>query len=437
MMKRIVRRLVATAGVFACLSATTAQAAIWEATEEWSEAHEIGYSKWIKQRFDKDFFHKPEEQMVFGLALDCSDAIYAMRIIYAYENGLPFAINDPTGKRRTISNEWTKWDGYREQRRHENDDGSWSTYQGPEYTEEDKVRAFIEYISDITYTLSLADDTYPVPLSDIRPGDMFLLPRNHAYIVKDVAPTGAMTTLSHSSPRAWRVMAQIEDFPAEIPEDKRRNDGYRRFKPIEHLKTPSAKVPGASEEQWEIAARLGGSREAFALATQDALASIKEPLDQKASRLFASLCDYAIQRVDIVNHGLNYLSRMNDNNGRRCMSIGEYAEYSTPGRDKKLEGQFRVLAALRSNPEWQNVNFAEKRVIEAIFAGENSMTEAEIGSFCAVPFDIYGGRNMTLRELYRGLEAGRIVSDPHAPLDHRWGLARDGWTPQCSSASRS
>ncbi len=437
MVKRITRRLTAIAGLLVGLSAIPAQAAIWEATNEWTEAHETAYAEWVRDNFDKDYFHKPEEQTVFGLALDCSDAIYAMRIMYAYENSLPFAINDPTGKRRTLSNDLTKWDGYRDTRRHENDDGTWKTYKGPEYTESDKVRAFIEYVSDVTSTLNLVQDTYPVALDDIKPGDMFLLPRNHAYIVKDVQPTGAMTTLSHSSPRAWRIMAEINDFPAEVAEDSRKRDGYRRFKPIEHLRTAPAKVPGASEEQWEIAAKLGGSREAFALATQEALATVKEPIEQKASRLFASLCDYAVQRVDIVNHGLNYLARMEENNSRQCMSIGEYGEYSTPGRDKKLEAKFRLLDAMRSNPSWENANFSEKPVIEAIFASGNEMSEQEIGSFCAVPFDIYGGRNMTLRELYRGLAAGRLVSDPHAPLDHRWGLAREAWTPQCQSASRS
>lgn len=437
MVKRLIRRAATAIAALACLSALPAQAAIWEATTEWTEAHETAYAEWVREEFGKDFFHKPEMTTVFGLALDCSDAIYAMRIVYAWQNGLPFVINDPTGKRRTLSNEFAKWDGYRETRREELDDGSWRTYQGPEYTEADKVRAFIEYVGDVTSTLNLVNDTYPVALGDIRPGDMFLLPRNHAYIVKDIEPTGAMTTLSHSSPRAWRIMAEINDFPAEVAEDSRMRDGYRRFKSVEHLRTDPLKVPGASAEQWEIAARLGGSREAFALATQEALASIQEPLDQKATRLFASLCDYAVQRVDIVNHGLNYLSRMEENHGRQCMGIGEYAEYSTPGRDKKLEGKFRLLDALRSEPEWQAASFREKGVIEAIFASGNAMSEEEVGAFCAVPFDIVGGRNMTLRELYRGLAADRLVSDPHAPLEYRWGLSTSEWTPQCQSALRS
>lgn len=434
MFRRNAFRIMCLSAVLALGTGLSAQAAIWDAQAEWSDAHETAYAQWVRESFDKDFFHKPEVKTTFGLALDCSDAIYAMRIIYAYENKLPFAINDPTGKRRTLTNEMTRWDGYRETLREELDDGSWRSYKGPEFTETDKLRAFIEYVSDVTSTLNLVQDTYPVALEDIAPGDMFLLPRNHAYIVKDIDETGAMTTLSHSSPRAWRVMAEINDFPAEAPVDSRKRDGYRRFKPISMLKKNAMDVPGASDEQWTIAAKLDGDREAFALATQTALASIKEDLPAKAGRLFRSMCDYAVQRVEIVNHGLNYLARMEDNNGRTCMSTGEYGEYSTPGRDKKMTAQFKFLNAMRSEPEWASADFAEKRVIDAIFSDDRTMTEEEIGAFCAVPFDIQGGRNMTLRELWRGLDAGRFASDPHAPLDARWGLSADPWTPQCRSA---
>jgi len=119
------------------------------------------------------------------------------------------------------------------------------------------------------------------------------------------------------------------------------------------------------------------------------------------------------------------------------MNINEYAEYSTPGRDGKLEGQFRVLSALMDDPEWDASHFAEKQVIEAIFSDENQLDEQAIGAFCAVPFDIRGGRNLSLRELWRGLAAGRLVNDPHAPLEARWGLSEETWTPNCRSASRS
>ena len=434
-MTRFAKRLLATTCLVLGMT-PAAKADIWTAENQWNSAYEAGFPEWVRSNFDKDAFHKPEDKALFGLALDCSDAIYAMRIIYAYQNKLPFEINDPRNG-RILSNKFKKWDGFREKRRHENDDGTWKTYEGPEYTETDKLRAFINFVGDITSTINLAQDTYPVALEDVQPGDMFLLPRNHAYIVKDIDPTGAMTTLSHSSPRAWRVMAEINDFPAEVPTDKRKRDGYRRFKPHKYLRKSAMSVPGASDEQWNISRSLGGDREAFKLATQTALASIKEPMSAKAERLFYSLCDYTSQRVDIVNQSLSYLDNINYNSGRQCMTFGEYAEYSTPGRDKKLGGQFKLLRALTQNPDWQNEGFQLKPIIEAIFDPSDAMSDQEIGSYCAVPFDIRGGRQITLREIWRGLDAGRMVADPHAPLDSRWGLSREPWTPHCKSATRS
>jgi len=258
-------RMIGMASIVSLGFSFSAQAAVWEAERDWTPEDEAAFPVWVEEQFHKDFFHNTERKELFGIALDCSDAIYAMRAIYAYDHKLPFVINDPQGKKRTLSNETTKWDGYRPSLREELDDGSWRTYKGPEYTEAKKLRAFIEHLADVTYTENLVNDTYPVALEDLRPGDMFLLPRNHAYIIKSIDESGAMTTLSHSSPRAWRVMAEINDFPAEVPKDKRRRDGYRRFKPVEHLRTHPEKVPGANTEQWKIASRLSGNREAFAL----------------------------------------------------------------------------------------------------------------------------------------------------------------------------
>ena len=150
-MRRFMKRLLTATCVVFGLAPMTAKADIWTATNHWNSAYVAGFPEWVRTNFGKDAFHKPEDKALFGLALDCSDAIYAMRIIYAYQNSLPFEINDPRNG-RILTNKFKKWDGFREKRRHENDDGTWKTYDGPEYTEVDKLRAFIEFIGDITST---------------------------------------------------------------------------------------------------------------------------------------------------------------------------------------------------------------------------------------------------------------------------------------------
>ncbi|WP_157755510.1 hypothetical protein [Neomegalonema perideroedes] len=424
-------------GAAAFAAPQEAEAAVWTATNQWDENWERRYESWVRDAFHKDYFHNSADRLTFGLELDCADAIYTMRILFAHENSLPFAINAPGGK-GVLSNDMTRWDNYRPTLREEQDDGTWTTYQGPAYDETQKLRAFIEHVNDATVTWSLVNDTYPVALSEVRPGDIYLIPGTHAYIVKEVAPTGAMTTLSASSPRAWRPMAVVDNFPSEVPKDASNRDGYRRFKPEAHLRTAPARVPGASLEQWSVAKSVGGDWSAFAMATQEALAKIQETFPQKADRLFGTLCNYAIQRVDVVNIALDALRRKQENHGSSCFGAGEYGEFSTPTRDAKLAGHFRVLQTLTQDPQWAAQDFPAKRAIQSIFTrGGGAMGDEEMLAACAVPFDYMGGRRMDLRQLREAIDAKRVASDPHAPLDYRWGVAQQAWRPTCPSARGS
>ena len=38
---------------------------------------------------------------------------------------------------------------------------------------------------------------------------------------------------------------------------------------------------------------------------------------------------------------------------------------------------------------------------------------------------------MSLRELRQNVEAGSLVSDPHAPLAHRWGIIKQPFVSDC------
>lgn len=421
-------------GAAALATPPQAEAAVWEAHNQWNDDWERRYEQWTRDAFHKDYFHNSAERLTFGLELDCADAIYTMRILFAQANGLPFIINNPHG-RGTIANTLTRWDNYQPTLREEQDDGTWTTYKGPVYDDQQKLRAFIEYVNDATVTWSLVNDTYPVPLSEVRPGDIYLIPGTHAYIIKDVAPTGAMTTLSASSPKAWRPMAEVANFPSEVPKDASNRDGYRRFKPEAFLTTAPARVPGASLEQWRVAKAVGGDWSAFTMATQEALAKVQETFPQKAERLAQTLCSYAVQRVEVVNIALDALRRKNENHGGTCFGAGEYGEFSTPTRDAKLAGHFRVLQTLTQDPQWGAQDFPAKRFIASIFSrGPGVMSDPELLAACPVPFDIMGGRQMDLRTLRDALEAKKVASDPHAPLENRWGVASTAWRPTCPSA---
>ncbi|MEL6277300.1 MAG: hypothetical protein AAFU68_05295 [Pseudomonadota bacterium] len=419
----------------ALLLATAANSAVWEDTREWSPEWEKRYSSWVERFWSADAAHREDDPDLFGLELDCADAVYTMRIIFAQRNQLPFAINDPRGRRKLLSNRSTAWDKIRQRFVVEDDDtGKMRVVKGDYLTDRQKLRRFIDDVNTFTTTQSLARDTFPIPLSDLRPGDIYLVPGSHAFIIKDVGPTGAITTLSASSPRAWRRMARVEDFPSYVPKDRSKRDGYRRFKPISHMKTKASKVPGASLEQWKVAKEFKGDWAAFTLATQDALARYEESPSARALRRLDAVCDYAVERVSYVDEAISHLERIGME-GRSCMRFGEYAEYSTPSRDKRLRGMFEVLRVEMERDSWNTLRPDLRARIGAIFAPSLYPQSTSVGlETCAIPVDYLGGKNLTLAELWQGLESGLVSHDPHAPREFRWGYGGEKWRPTCRSA---
>lgn len=119
--------------------APNAQAAVWEPQNSWSPVWEKSYQEWVKTQWTKDFFTKPGPYQ--NMVLDCADAVYAMRYIFAANNSLPYAINDPSGGRGTISQSATRFDKLAPEKR--------------------KV-AFLKYINGIVSTQSLVRDSYPL-----------------------------------------------------------------------------------------------------------------------------------------------------------------------------------------------------------------------------------------------------------------------------------
>ena len=78
------------------LGITTTQASIWESTKIWTIEEEDRYSNWVKENWKADIFINPDSPY-FAIPTDCADAAYAMRIIYAFENKLPFKIYSRAG----------------------------------------------------------------------------------------------------------------------------------------------------------------------------------------------------------------------------------------------------------------------------------------------------------------------------------------------------
>jgi len=414
----------AAAGIALALLALTAaapaHAAVWAVQAQWDDDAERRYSAWVAQRFVPTIFYADSPYADF--ATDCADAAYAMRLLFAYESGLPFVISDPERPGRTITQATGRFDHL------------------PAGVP--RVRAFMEWIAVTTSTATLADDTYPVRVDreQIRPGAIFLAWRRHVVQVVDVEDTGVIRYLESTSPRAIRVMTSIRGFPHQVPAEpaaRRHGDGFRRFKWPQHYGQPEPSLPGHGTEQFDRARALGREALPFHDWVRMRLAQVDEPPAQRARRQLFTLCQIAWDRAGAIDEAQQALRALRAT-GRRCLSGAELDAHSTPGRDDALRRAFVHAVAQADRPEWAQVQGRFRDFVELLVGrlpeSDADRVRADLLGWCDVNrVDGGPGRPMDLAELHRLAADGRLVSDPHAPPAQRWGLAPHA--PACGPAA--
>jgi hypothetical protein len=417
----LARRLLAlllalAAGAFGALGAAPASAAVWAVTAQWDDDAERRYSEWVERSFVPTLFYQDSPYAEF--ATDCADAAYAMRMIFAFENGLPFMIADPERPGRTLSQATSRFDHLR-----------------PGLP---RFRGFLEWMAAHTSTATLADDTYAISIDreQIRPGVVFLAWRRHVVQVVEVRPTGLIRYLESTTPRTIRVMTSIVGFPHQVPADpkaRRHGDGFRRFKWPEHYGRADAGLPGFGTEQFERAEALGREALPFHDWLRQRLALTDEAPTQRVRRQLFTLCQMAWDRATVVDEAQQALRAMR-RAGRRCMGPADVDDYSTPGRDDALRRAFERTVANSASPEWAQVDGRFRDFVELMLGrlpeADTARVRPDLMKWCDVNrVDGGPGRSMDLADLFAISRDGRLVSDPHAPPVQRWGLAAH--TPSC------
>jgi hypothetical protein len=393
---------------------TPSMAMVWKSENSWDEVWEKRYQHWVKNNWTEEFFMNEKKPIYYKFSHDCADAVYAMRLVFAYEYKLPFVINNPSKRGKTISNGITQWD---------------------KLPEEKRVRRFMDYVANMTSTRSLENDTYPIALDDIKPGDVYVAPDVHSYQVVDITDAGIAEVMSSTTPQAPRFLDRIPSFPFYVPEDiKGKSDGYRRFIQPQNIRTPIKKQPGYNEEQFEIAKSVNYDYVKFTDIISSALGSRTEAADEKTLRLLIAMCMYANDRSIYVYDALWHLQKIRKQ-GRKCMTRSEYDNYSTPSRDRRLTAFFNAV----KNHYEQNNKFKHwtqpQRWAKTLFAIEQP-SPAEIkdlNSFCMVRMSLGEEYYIPLRDLRQNLSAGKVISDPNAPLEYRWGAQTSPYKPECKT----
>ncbi len=305
--------------------ASTANCAVWTAKAAWSDAEERHYQEWIAQKLGSDFFVTGPWA---GIKTDCADAVYAARIIFAFENGLPFSTRSTlktTPAPTSLNNDATLWDHI----------------QSPEA----RVRAFIDAVNDVTWTGSLPRDTEAVEISKetIVPGIMWLRP-GHVELVKNVRSSGVIDLIGSTVPAAVRSLMTVTDL-GYIPD--RSGYGFRKWRwPSTEPKASTNARQAVIVEKREELDLLSSAQRVFQFeaSVRTTLASRAELQSETVDRVASDFCTLLHSRAEIVE-----LSEVRRSKLQHCMNSRDYDAYSTPSRDLRIRRTAIQLGLLMQN----------------------------------------------------------------------------------------
>lgn len=388
--------------LFFLLSGHRTLAAVWENTNAWTPQFEKQYSVWIETHFTPDFFTKGRWA---GIKTDCADAVYFARLIFAYENGLPFVVRnvDDSG---FISNSFRQFDLIAD--------------------ETERVKAFMELVAATTSSETIYRDTYPSGLSRdvLLPGTLWIrvavsdqtaaakelgIPSHpvegHVEIVKTIDVYGNILKIASSSPRRNKLLTE-SSWLGYYPTTN--HLGFRKWKTPQMYELPEETLPGYSSEQFSLGLRTDGSLsyEKFKTNLKARLAKVTrhETTENELRRLTREFCSGLQARAEVVTEATLTLQQT----GGHCFNANDFEELSTPSRDSKLKAEALYLAKMG---EPSALKIALKNC-DDIPIDEKTKIQADIA------FDL--------------IRQEKIISDPNVPELQRWGLTT--YQPLCTTS---
>jgi hypothetical protein len=438
--------------------ANLAQAAVWPTENQWNAEWEGKYREWIKthahaKMFSNEKLANGQPNPYYGIRVDCADMVYSLRVLFSFENKLPFVMTNPVGSSgKVISNEITRYD---------------STAEGVP-----RLKKFLVWIYDLVSTNGLPKDTYSIGFKDVTGGVIILTSKknHHSWTITDISKTGNPTLIFNSTVgresgfdvqvrQSWPNPAWI--FEAEVDKDDATKNipiykpgsyaGFRYWRPAQFLNVPESTVPGYNEEQHIV----GVSK--WKTIAQTSLAKVKENIDQVVMRLLKDACADLNQRVSAVEEAevykenmaadfaagkseadssyvRDYMSDPERPSDRRCMTYKAFDQFSTPSRDKRF---IDAIISARAYYKYGLEHFGEKSfsaanvaIYKAIFpfinnsAGEEAkLDKGDTSSdFCSVKIPNVG--TLSLTRYKRRVFSGRFSSNPNDSHAVRFGYGK-------------
>lgn len=410
------KRVLATSALsMTLLAGASASAAVWTETRQWNKDWEEQYSDWVETSFNEDMFTHGRYK---DTGTDCADAVYFSRLIFAYENKLPFVIKDPTGGGSKITNQMSRFDSTKD--------------------EASRLKRFMDYIAGVVGTKSLPNDSYPVAIRRdlVRPGTIWSRPRitretifsrffggqvaedpGHAELVKSVEETGAVNLIGSTVPRAVRKLLTTSSL-IFMPEEK--GTGFRNWIQPDQYGQSQESLPGFSLEQFTMgkseaaSVNYGDSGETHQSTTrnittwteqvQSKLALRAESSGEANARTAKNLCNLVTARIDVIKMAEARRQKL----GGSCMNASDYDAHSTPSRDKRIVATLKSLSSSAGG--------------FGLMASQRIKKAKSYLDQCP-DLEIAPGKRVSLYDFSVAALSGNVSSDPNDSLEARWGLA--------------
>ncbi len=387
-----------------------AEASVWAITSEWDIAKEDKFGSWLAGVTNQPANSEGKTQSILfepgqplnGIPVDCADFVYATRIIFAAENGLPFA-SKVSYRGKILDASKSSWDSIPKEKR---------------------LKSFLRDVLAATGTWSLLRDTVPISQIDrehVKAGTVLLAAQSvgHSWMIRHVRPTGIPELVFASVPGLQELFyrdglprgeAVFDKLPAGSSEA-----GFRSFC-IEGKSCPSRAISPAlswkRHQEWRP----------LILRT---LQIRPEPLIESIGREIRNICREAKSRASLAREAVELKKQRG-----ACLRGSDDYNFSTNNRDARLREGFLDLWELwmtttdvmdearitgKNLPKILNTTLDR---ISQIFS--DHLIDADEEIVCSVNVD--SEKSLSLRDIRQLAIAGRLSPDPNESVRARWGL---------------
>jgi hypothetical protein len=273
---------------------------------------------------------------------DCADFPYAVRMYFAWMEGLPFDyVNRPVQ-----ANPGQETSGDIRYSKFGNKPGGFRAISaGQTFDFKRELINMRNSVSTATYRMhyDFVSDFYPMKVdrNSIMPGTAVYDPSGHAAIIYKVERDGRIKMMDAHPDNSVTRITYDQRFVRSRPGH---GAGFRNWRP-ELSTAPTAQIPGYSLEQFERAFAIGNESVTYYDYVRAKLAgSLKFNPVVEVKAMVSEICSNIKDRVASVNLAIKDNIQLKGHPDKLPSNIygtsGEWEEYSTPSRDARLKTSF-------------------------------------------------------------------------------------------------